>query len=328
MGLRNGSVTLLAITILLGAMSAAESSPIETYLEAPGPSGPLKGTMLAPPNSKGPVILIIPGSGPTDRDGNSPLGLKASTYKLLAEDLAAKGVTTVRIDKRGMFASAGAVADANAVTIGAYADDVHSWVKVIRHDTGASCVWLLGHSEGGLVALAASRNGSDVCGLILVATAGRPLGQVLREQLKSNPANAPILGQALAAIEALEAGRHVDVSTMHPALLPLFSPKIQGYLINVFSLDPAKLIADYPKPVLIIQGERDLQVSVSDAERLYQAKPSAKLALIPDTNHVLKTVTSEDRRANAATYADPSLPLAPSIADGIAEFVTASRSDH
>ena len=84
--------------------------------------------------------------------------MKASTYKLLAGGLAAKGIITVRIDKRGMFDSAGAVADANAVTIDDYAVDLHAWVKVIRAKTGASCVWLLGHSEGGLVALASSRN--------------------------------------------------------------------------------------------------------------------------------------------------------------------------
>lgn len=92
-----------------------------------------------------------------------PLGVKASTYKLLAGGLAAKGIITVRIDKRGMFDSAGAVADANAVTIDDYAVDLHAWVKVIRAKTGASCVWLLGHSEGGLVALASSRNAGDVC---------------------------------------------------------------------------------------------------------------------------------------------------------------------
>src|SRR5271157_3104427 len=89
-----------------------------------------------------------------------------------------------------------------------------------------------------------SRNAGDICGLILIAAAGQPLGEVLRAQLKANPANAPVLGQALAAIDALEAGHRVDVSAMHPALLPLFSPKIQGFLISTFALDPARLIAD------------------------------------------------------------------------------------
>ncbi len=312
------------VALLYRAPASAAPAFVETELEAAGPVGALKGTMLAPESPKGAVILIIPGSGPTNRDGNSPLGVKASTYKLLAEGLAARGIITVRIDKRGMFGSAGAVADANAVTIDDYAADVHAWVKVIRAKTGAACVWLLGHSEGGLVALASSRSASDVCGLILFATAGQPLGDVLRSQLRANPANAPVLGQALAAIDALEAGHRVDVSAMHPALLPLFSPKVQGFLISTFALDPARLITDWKKPVLIMQGERDIQVSVSDAERLKQAAPAAKLVLLPDTNHVLKTVNSPNRAANMAAYADPSLPMAPGVIDPIAGFVSAT----
>jgi hypothetical protein len=284
--------------------------------------------MLAPALSKGAVILIIPGSGPTDRDGNNSLGVKASTYKLLAEGLAERGVATVRIDKRGMFASAAAVADANAVSVDDYAADVHSWVDVIRRRTGASCVWLLGHSEGGLVALASGGSSADVCGLILIASPGLPLGAILREQLKANPANAPILGEAFAAIDALEAGRHVDASGMHPALLPLFNPKVQGFLISVFALDPARLIATWKKPILIVQGERDIQIGIAEAERLKQAAPSAKLALLPDVNHVLKTVTSPDRAANLAAYADPSLPLAHAVIDEIADFIHGAPERH
>jgi uncharacterized protein len=318
-------LSLLATVALSTATSAASpSDPVQTYLEAPGPAGPLKGTMLAPASGGSPMMLIIPGSGPTDRDGNNPLGVKASTYQLLAEGLAARRIGTVRIDKRGMFASSTAVADGNAVTIDDYVADVAAWTSVIRKQTGVACVWVLGHSEGGLVALAAAQKVADICGLVLVSTAGRPLGEVLREQLRSNPANAPILEQAMAAIGALEAGKRVDVTGMHPALMPLFAPQVQGFLIDVFSYDPAKLIAAVGKPVLIMQGRRDIQVGVADAERLKQAAPGAELVLLADTNHALKTVTSDDRRANAATYSDPSLPLAPGVVDAIVSFVTAS----
>lgn len=123
-------------------------------------------------------MLINPGSGPTDRDGNNPLVSKAAPYRLLAEELATKGVSTVRIDKRGMFASAGAIPDAAAVTFGDYAHDVRAWVEAARHQTGAKCVWLLGHSEGGLVALEAAQRHEVICGLVLVATTGRPFGNV------------------------------------------------------------------------------------------------------------------------------------------------------
>lgn len=322
MNLRNllKRIVLLGSGLLCCPLWAQVASP-ERFLEAPGPMGALKGTFVAPAVKSAPVVLIIPGSGPTDRDGNNPLGVKAATYRLLAEGLAARGVATLRIDKRGMFASAAATPDANAVTIADYASDVRSWVKVLRQHTSASCVWLLGHSEGGLVAMASAKEQADVCGLVLVAAGGRPLGEILRTQLRANPANAPLLAQALPAIDALEQGRRVDASSMHPALQGLFNPAVQGFLISAFSYDPQRLLAPYSRPVLVLHGQRDLQVQEADARLLKAANPKASLVLLPNVNHVLKTVTSDDLGANRAAYADPSLPLAPSVVETIAEFL-------
>jgi pimeloyl-ACP methyl ester carboxylesterase len=312
----------ITIAALFAAMPlTAVPAPVETPVEARNSAGPLKGTMLAPAGPKGPAVLIIPGSGTADRDGNGPQNLRASTYRLIAEGLAARGITTVRASKRGLYKSTRAATQSGGVTISGYAADAQSWVAVIRRETGSSCVWLLGHSEGGLVALAASRNAEGVCGLILAAVAGRPMGQVLRDQLRSNSINTALLPKALKAIDALEKGRHIDPSAMHAALLPLSNAKMQDFLIGEFSLDPARLIATYRNPILILQGERDIQVSVSDAERLKRAAPAAKLVLLRDTNHVLKTVDSADWAANAAAYSDPNLPLAPGVIDGIADFI-------
>jgi uncharacterized protein len=280
--------------------------------------------MLAPVAVRGPVVLIIPGSGPTDRDGNNPAGVLAAPYRLLAESLAARGVTTVRIDKRGLAGSASATPDGNAVTISDYVTDVHAWTAVIRQRTRASCVWLLGHSEGGLVALVAAKNQQDVCGLILVSAAGRPMGEVLREQLMANPANAPLLDRALPAIDALEAGKHVDTTNMPAPLLRLFNPRVQGFLISAFSYDPAQLLAGFTKPVLILQGLRDIQVHEADARLLKGADPAAALVLLPDVNHVLKSVASDDVRANIATYGNSGLPLAPGVTGAISGFLLAN----
>lgn len=302
------------LTILAGL--AAMSAPIT----APGPQGDLAGTFVDA--GKGaPVVLIIPGSGPTDRDGNNPLGVTAAPYRLLAEALAEKQVSTVRIDKRGMFGSKAAVADANAVTLSDYASDTHAWIEAIRLRMGADCVWVLGHSEGGLVALTAAQQPHGICGLILVSTAGRPLGDVMREQLRANPANAPVLDAALAAIDSLEAGKRVDVAAMHPALQQLFAPAVQGFLIDLMAADPAKLVKATALPVLIVQGGRDIQVSEADAKALAAAQPKAKLVTIPAMNHVLKAVDGDGREANVAAYADPSLPVDPALVEAIADFV-------
>ena len=302
------------IAILAGAAIAA--APIT----APGPNGPLEGTYVNA-GKQAPVVLIVPGSGPTDRDGNNPAGITAAPYRLLAEALAGRGVSTVRIDKRGLFGSKAAIADPNKVTIADYATDVHSWIAAIRHETGAQCVWVLGHSEGALIALAAAQQPRDMCGVILVSGAGRKLSDVIREQLRSNPANAPVLDSAMDALDKLERGEHVDVTNMNPALLGLFRPQVQDFLIDDFRHDPAKLASAVTLPMLIVQGERDIQVSVADAKALAAAQPKAKLVLVPAMNHVLKDVATDDRAANVATYADPSLPVDDTLVDAIAGFV-------
>lgn len=306
-----------ALAMVLGAGAPAHA---QGDIDAPGPEGPLRGTMILPV-SDAPVVLIIPGSGPTDRDGNSPLGIGAAPYRLLAEGLAEQGIGSVRIDKRGMFGSEGAVPDPDSVTIADYVRDTGAWVDRVRARTGASCVWLLGHSEGGLVALASAAEVDHLCGLILVAAPGRPLGAVLKEQLRANPANAPLLGAADQAIDALSAGRRVDPATLPPALAPLFNPALQGFLISAFALDPAELAGNSRLPILILQGQRDLQVPVGDAERLKEAAPHATLTILPDTNHVLKQVHSDERDANLTTYAAADLPLAPGVVEAITRFV-------
>ncbi|WP_175853476.1 alpha/beta fold hydrolase [Burkholderia anthina] len=297
---------------------------LQAEIEVPGPAGPLRGTLLSPAGSDAPVLLIVPGSGPTDRNGNGPLGLQASTYRMLAEELLSKGIASVRIDKRGMYGSASAIPDANDVTLGDYAADVRAWVTAIRTQTGASCVWVLGHSEGGLVALSAAQQADGMCGLILVSTAGRPLGQVLRQQLRSNPANAPILANAMAILESLEAGKTVDASGIDPALMPLFRPHVQRFLMSELTVDPATLLAGYRKPVLIVQGTRDIQVAVEDAQLLQRANPRAELALVADANHVLKTVRTQALEDNLAAYSDPERPLADGVVEAIAACVLKS----
>jgi len=314
----------LAAIMLVGV---AQQAPTFTNreIEAPGPSGALKATLTDPGKRGEPVILMIPGSGPTDRDGNNRLGVAASTYRLLAEALAREGIASVRIDKRGMFSSAAAIADANAVTIDDYAQDVHNWAHVITRQTGAPCVWVLGHSEGGLVALQAAQRPDGICGLILVATPGRPMGDILKAQLRANPANAPLLPDADRAIDTLTGGARIDPATLPAPLQPLFPAVVQGFLVSAFALDPVQLIKSVRLPVLIMQGTRDLQVELANAARLAAAKPDARLVELADVNHVLKPVASLDRAANVATYAAPDVPLAPAVAPAIAAFVGQPR---
>ncbi|WP_430392275.1 alpha/beta hydrolase [Dyella sp. 20L07] len=307
--------------LLLGfAMSGAWAA--ESPVTAQGKAGPLAGTLTTPAETSGkhPLVLMIPGSGPTDRDGNNPMGVRAASLRMLATDLAAQGIASVRVDKRGMFGSASPGLDANKITIDDYADDVDAWVQQLRKTSGNSCVWLLGHSEGALVAEVAATRSKGVCGVIIVSGAGRPAADVLLSQLQRNPANAPLLPQATAAIDALRHGHTVDASTIPAPLAPLFRPAVQGYLISWFAVDPVRVLQQYKGRVQVIQGTDDLQVEVDDAKRLAAARPGIELTLIDGMNHVLKT-PAPGVAANRASYGDPDLPLSPALVPAIVAFV-------
>lgn len=301
------------------------AEPLKSEVEAAVDGGPLRGTLTLPAAPRD-VVVIVPGSGPTNRDGDNPAGINAGYLRMLAQELAAAQVASIRVDKRGMFGSIGSFGDANAVTFDDYADDAREWIDVARERAGTGCAWLLGHSEGGLVALVAAQTaGDELCGLILVAAPGRRMSDVLRAQLRANPANAPLLEDALAAIDTLENGEHADVTGLHPALQQLFAPAVQGFLIDAFSRDPAALVANIGKPVLIVHGDADLQVTVEDARLLAKAQPEAQLIVVSGMNHVLKTPDGTDFAANIASYADSDRPLTEGLSDAISDFLTARR---
>lgn len=306
----------LLLQVLLVSLPLAAA---EEVIRVQGPAGALEGTLLSAPDNTAPIVLIVPGSGPTNRDGNSPLGIQAAPYRLLAEGLAAHGVSSLRVDKRGLFGSRAAVPDPNRVTMQDYASDVRLWMGRLSQLDRTRCAWLLGHSEGGLVSLLAAQDGSGLCGVILIATPGRPLGQVLRSQLEQNPANKPLLPSAYNIIESLEQGRSVvDVPL---SLQPLFRTEVQDYIMSGLKLDPQRLVSNLDLPVLIIQGGNDLQVETRDAQALKTAKPEAVLVIIPDANHVLKSIPGGDRDDNLKAYGDPSRPLADGIIEAISSMV-------
>ena len=307
---------------MLTLAAALMIAPVSTPVELPSSPAPLHGTLLTPVGQARAAAVILPGSGPTDRDGNSPqFGIQAATYRLLAEGLAERSVATVRIDKRGVAASAAAGPAEADLRFTHYVDDARAWAAEAAAKAGRPCAWLIGHSEGALVALAAISGGDDkVCGLVLLSGAGRPAGVVLREQLAALPE--PLKAEAYAVVDELEAGR--TVAEPPASLAALFRSSVQPYLISWLALDPAKLAAAYEGPIFIGQGATDIQVTVADAEALKAAQPRAELVIWDGVNHVLKVAPAE-RAANVATYMDPALPLAPGVVEAVADFMLKPR---
>jgi pimeloyl-ACP methyl ester carboxylesterase len=300
----------------LFALALTASSASAEDIVIPTTPGALHGTLLTAGAS---AVLILAGSGPTDRDGNNTIGLHTDMYRMLAEGLAAKGIVSLRYDKRGVGESRGAMTAEADLRFQTYADDAVAMATALRKRTGAKCVWLLGHSEGALVAEVAAQKPDGICGLILVSGVGRKLGVLIRDQLQANPANPPELKSAADGILAsLESG--TTVSDVPPPLAALFRPSVQPYLISEISLDPPALLAATKLPVLVLQGETDMQTSVADAKLLAAARPGIALTVLPGVNHLLK-IAPADRAANMATYSNPALPLAPGVVDKIAAFI-------
>ena len=307
---------MVMMTAMMG-LALAASEPVEVQIA--GPEGPVVGTLSGP--NDGPAMVLIPGSGPTDRNGDNPMGLTGGVFVQLAEALNAEGIAVLRYDKRGMFGSQAAIADGNAVTLGAYADDARGFVDLLR-DRGRECVWLAGHSEGGVVALTeAARNPEGLCGVLLIATPGRPLLDVIEAQLSAQLPPA-MMGPVAEGLASLRAGKTFDVETLAPPLRAMFNPGVQPYLIDAGNADPAALAGQVSVPMLILSFDEDIQVVEEDADALSAGQPGATRVDLPNVNHAFKPVAAgADRMTNVATYADADLKIDPAIADTIVAFV-------
>lgn len=278
----------------------------------------LSGSLVTPVNdTKKTAILLIAGSGPTDRNGNTPL-LPGGNNSLLqlADSLAAHGIASLRYDKRGVGKSKLTDnASVSAMTIGDIAADAEIVFNFLRQK-GYKRILIAGHSEGSLIGLLIA-NKVKADGFISLAGAGRKAGILLKEQTKSQFSD-KLFQEFAQALDSLENG--LRVKKISPALLNLLAPVVQPYMQSWLPLDPAALIGNLSCPALIIQGTKDLQVTEADAKALHAANRAAKLLLIDDMNHVLKIVRENDRASNSKAYTDPSLPLPGSLITGIVTF--------
>ncbi|MBT5051051.1 MAG: alpha/beta fold hydrolase [Rhodospirillaceae bacterium] len=280
----------------------------------------LHGSLVVPEGS-GPydAVLIWSGSGPTDRDGNGQPGLKNNSLKMLAHGLGEAGYISLRTDKRGIGESAPAVKNEADLRLESYVDDAVRWARFLQDVPNVRRVFLLGHSEGGLIATLAAQT-FKASGLILLAAVGHPAAEMIRRQLAAPGIAIPdeLLDEIHAIMKSLEAGTLVP--QIPSELNAQYRPSVQPYLMSWFKYDPVKELALVTVPTLIIQGTNDLQVSVEDVDRLAGARPGISSLKINQMNHVLK-VAPPDREGNFATYTKPLLPLAPELLPAIVGFL-------
>jgi pimeloyl-ACP methyl ester carboxylesterase len=308
---------------LTGGAIAASAFPLPAYaaesnLTLQTATGAIFGTLTVPAGAKSvPVVLLIAGSGPTDRDGNSPSPTdKPGTLKLLAASLAKRGIASLRYDKRGIAASAAAMTAEKDIRFDTYVDDAASWVTLLARDPRFGRVTVAGHSEGSLIGMIAARRGK-VASFVSLEGAGHPADAIIHEQLRS--AFPPeILARADAILAQLKAGE-IYTGAVPAGLENLFRGSLQPYLISWFKYDPAVEVGKLRIPVTIVQGTADVQVTMADAEALKSGSPSAKLDVVQGMNHVLKIAPDvASQAAILAGYANPNLPVAPQVIDAVA----------
>jgi len=315
----------LVLALCLFATQAV-ATPVEVTVQ--GPAGLLAGTIEIPQSTSRAAALILPGSGPTDRNGNNPQGLFAASYRLLAEDLASQGITTLRFDKRGIGASQG---DPDDVTLSEFAEDATAWIAELLRQTEQDCVWLLGHSEGAIIATMLAER-EDVCGIALIAAPGRNVGDLFREQVASQPLIAPFAQAFDTALGEFAAGGSPDLSTLHPGLHSVFAPQTARYMRDLIAANPGQLLAATTAPVIILHGDGDVQAPPSEADPLVAARPDAEAHVLSGMTHVLKRAIPRSQapnneaftQASLATYADPNAPLHDDLVPLLVQFVTGS----
>lgn len=264
-----------------------------------------------------PVVLISAGSGPTDRNGNSPAGVSSYTYAQIAWGLASRGIAVVRFDKRGLRTGA-APLDPATLSVADFTADVKAGIEQLRRDARFSRVIALGHSEGAMHVLRAANAGAPVAGIAMVAGQGRPMAVVLREQLARQLESAALARYDAALPKYL---RGEEPGPLPPGLDGLLAPRNRRYWQGIMQYDPAIEIAQTRVPVLVLQGSLDLQVTDVDAKALARACPNATLVMVPNVNHMLKPTAATDIVGQLPSYQDPGLPISPMVVPAIVKWI-------
>jgi pimeloyl-ACP methyl ester carboxylesterase len=307
--------TLFALALAGFCGTMANASAEETKVRI----GNIDAVLTMPDGVDRPAVaLLIAGSGSTDHDGNGPQA-KPATLKKLSEQLAARKIATLRYDKRGAGGWKPEFGKPEDFRFKDFVDDAAALVNYLRSSGKFSRLVVIGHSEGGLVAILTARK-VPVDRLVLLVTAARRQGDLVKAQLERKQIPPDVLDPILKAIDSIMAGQIVDPPPKGLAIAPSMQPS----LASAFVEDPIDHLKSIDRPTLIVGGGHDLQVARLDFMALSAASPLAKTLWLPDMNHVLVDVGDDDD--NFAAYNQPERALDATMVDAVAAFTLASDS--
>ncbi|HUH51650.1 MAG TPA: alpha/beta hydrolase [Flavobacterium sp.] len=275
----------------------------------------IDGTLYTPEDeNKNSLVILIAGSGPTDRNGNNT-AMPNNSLKFLAQGLAQNGISVYSYDKRLFEIAKIPNFKEEDLSFQDFIQDAIDVVNYFKKEKTYKKIIVVGHSEGSLIGMVASRE-AKADGFISLAGAGFSIDNALVFQINQNAPQ--FLEETKSILATLKKGN--TVADVDPSLYSLFRPSVQPYVISWLQYDPKQEIKKLNKiPVMIINGSADIQVQVSEAEALKEAKPNAKYLIIQDMNHVLKIV--KNRAENQNSYTNPNLPVAPELISEMSKFV-------
>lgn len=284
----------------VSSRSVTVSRPNDERINIPSNGFSLAGTMSRPAQSDAPrlpAVVLVAGSGSADRDG---VAFGIPVLGEVAGALADAGFLVVRYDKRGIGQSGGR---AEAASLADYSDDVRAVVKMLsdRKDVDPKRIAVVGHSEGGLVALMAAAKEKKIEAVALMATPGATGAEVVlaqQQRLLNRMTLTPEEKQS--KVDAQKKIHEAVITGKGLELLPpdvrrtVDNPEFQSLLVS----DPARLIPEVKQPLLIVQGDLDTQVDPANADKLEalarkrKNAPPVEVVKVPSVNHLLAAATT------------------------------------
>ncbi|MDH6308764.1 pimeloyl-ACP methyl ester carboxylesterase [Dysgonomonas sp. PFB1-18] len=320
--MKNIIITIVCLLLLVSTSLSAQLIIAETPISLKTSSGDIHGTLKVPyivDSKQTPVVLIIAGSGPTDRDGNNPQ-MKNNSLKMLSDGLYYHNIASLCFDKLGIGESKDAMKQESDLRFEDYINDVRGWIDLLSEDKRFSEIIIAGHSEGSLIGMIASVNNPKVSRYISLAGSGKPADEILREQLDKQLATQPAIKETMFSyIDKLKKGE--TIADVPVAFNSLFRPSVQPYMISWFKYNPQVEVGKLTIPVLIVQGTTDIQVPVEHADLLAAANKGSQKVIIKNMNHVLKDCESTDMQQQVSTYTNPDIPINKSLITIISYFI-------
>ena len=290
----------------------AQNAPKEEILTLKTGDGTLEGT-LTMPNTEGvhPLVFIIAGSGPTDRDCNSVLGIKTNTFKMIAEGLAAQNVATFRYDKRGVGKSK-LTQKREDVSFDDFVVDAVKLLDSLKSTKRFSKIIVAGHSEGSLIGSILVQK--TVCDrFISLSGVNEALDSTLDKQIRKQ--SPPIADELKLALLKWQKGEEVDSVSKY--IKQFINPSTKKFMLSILKYNPKKELSKVSIPVLVISGKNDVQVLYEDAVIFSKFNARCTFKSFELMTHVLK----DGNKGDMSAYTNPNLPITEGLVQTMVDFI-------